>query len=97
MEAWQALTGARVSSMAEPLFLDHRAASIYDSFVTPETPARDTLDVWPALPLVILSDGPAESVDDVVGCTRAQHRRPCVSNQPQGYPEFALENPFRLQ
>jgi hypothetical protein len=91
MEAWQALVGARVSSMAKALFLDHRAASIYDSFVTPETLARDTLDVWPALPLAILSDGPAESVDDVVAALeRSTADRVCRINL-KGIPSSHLK------
>ena len=31
-----------------------------------QTPARDTLDVWPALPLFISCDKMAESVDDII-------------------------------
>jgi hypothetical protein len=35
---------------------------------TPKTPARDTLDVWPSLPLLIQdrSDVPTEDVDDII-------------------------------
>ena len=33
---------------------------------TPETPARDTLDVWPALPLIVRGDTTLSGTDNVI-------------------------------
>ena len=42
---------------------------------TPETPARDTLDVWPSLPLVILDFGsPTEDVGDIIAVLEHSNR-----------------------
>jgi hypothetical protein len=39
-----------------------------------KTPARDTLDVWPALPLVIECDNTAENVDNVIAVLERSDR-----------------------
>ena len=53
MEAWQLLVHVcrrwRILVFGSPRRLGLRL------FCTPETPAKDTLDVWPALPLIIVS------------------------------------------
>ena len=42
---------------------------------TSETPARDTLDVWPSLPLLIRdSDHPTEEVDDIIAVLERSDR-----------------------
>ena len=42
---------------------------------TSETPARDTLDVWPSLPLLIRdSDHPTEDVDDIIAVLERSNR-----------------------
>ena len=41
---------------------------------TSVTPARDTLDVWPALPLVIQCHGPIVSMDDIVAVLERSNR-----------------------
>ena len=43
---------------------------------TPKTPARDTLDVWPALPLLIRCSGdyPTESVDNIIAVLECSDR-----------------------
>ena len=43
-------------------------------FCSKKTPARHTLDVWPALPLIIICDERAESVDGIVVVTLAGTR-----------------------
>ena len=44
-------------------------------FCTPETPARDTLDVWPALPLLIAENMALSSVTDNVIAALGQNNR----------------------
>ena len=66
-------TGARVSVLAthcfgSPLRLNLRL------FYSKKTPARHTLYVWPALPLIIVCDERAESVDGIVAVTLASTR-----------------------
>ena len=39
-----------------------------------KTPARDTLDVWPTLPLFIKCNGPAESVDNIIAVLERSDR-----------------------
>ena len=42
---------------------------------TSETPARDTLDVWPSLPLLIRDcDHPTEDVDDIIAVLERSNR-----------------------
>ena len=41
---------------------------------TPETPAKDGLDVWPALPLVIAGMEPSSGTDNVVAALRESNR-----------------------
>src|ERR1700722_10362373 len=89
MEAWQALVHVcrrwRSLVFGSPRSLDLRLVC------TPETPARDTLDVWPALPLVVLSDGPVESVDDIVAALeRSTADRVCQINL-KGIPSSHLK------
>ena len=44
-------------------------------FCTPQTPARDTLDVWPALPLIINGSlAPKETTDNVVAALGQSNR-----------------------
>ena len=43
-------------------------------FCSDETPARGTLDVWPALPLFIVGGGIAESVDNIVAVLERSDR-----------------------
>ena len=41
---------------------------------TPETPARDTLDVWPSLPLLIQDSIPAQVVDEILAVLERSDR-----------------------
>ena len=41
---------------------------------TPETPARDTLDVWPSLPFILYVDCPTENVDDIIAVLERSDR-----------------------
>jgi hypothetical protein len=59
---------------------------------TPQTPARDTLDVWPPLPLIVrdsvdVIDDETPGVDNIIAA-RAQRFR--VSNRPRRLYEFRI-------
>ena len=64
VEEWQTLVHVcrrwRSLVFGSPLRLDLRL------FCSKKTPARHTLDVWPALPLIVICDGRAESVDNII-------------------------------
>ena len=64
VEEWQTLVHVcrrwRSLVFGSPLRLNLRL------FCSKKTPARHTLDVWPALPLIVICDGRAESVDNII-------------------------------
>ena len=72
IEAWQSLVHVcrlwRSLVFASPRRLNLRLVC------TPGTRVRDTLDVWPALPLCILCDGPTENVDDIIAALERSDR-----------------------
>ena len=70
IEEWQSLVhGWRSIVFGSPRHLNLRL------FCTPETPVRDTLDVWPALPLLINGDiSSASSVDNIVAALGHNNR-----------------------
>ena len=74
IEAWQSLVHVcrrwRSVVFGSPLRLNLRL------LCTAKTPARDTLDIWPALPLVIQREGdyPSESVDNVIAVLERSNR-----------------------
>ena len=80
VEMWQALVHVcrrwRTTVFGSPLRLNLALVC------TPKTPARDTLDVWPPLPLVILSHGyyrtdsdfPIEWVDNIIAVLERKDR-----------------------
>ena len=74
IEEWQTLVHVcrrwRSLVFGSPLHLDLRL------FCTAETPARDTLDVWPSLPLLIRDRGSAHptGVDDIIAVLERSNR-----------------------
>ena len=46
-------------------------------YCTPETPAKDTLDIWPALPLVVLGHISSSGTDNIITAL-GQHNRVCT-------------------
>ena len=74
IEAWQSLVHVcrrwRSVVFGSPRRLNLRLVC------TAKTPARDTLDVWPALPLVIRCNGdyPTESVDNIIAVLERSDR-----------------------
>ena len=71
-EVWQTLVHVyrrwRTLVLGSPRRLNLRL------FCTPETPARDTLDVWPALPLIVRDDKPPSGTDNVVAALGRSNR-----------------------
>jgi hypothetical protein len=72
IEGWQTLVHVcrrwRRIVFGSPLRLNLRL------FCSKKTPARGTLDVWPALPLIIVCDERAENVDSVVAVLERSNR-----------------------
>ena len=75
MERWQSLVHVcrrwRTIVFVSPRRLDLKL------FCTPETPAKDTLDVWPALPLIIEGTLTSSSSTDNVTAALGQSNRIC--------------------
>ena len=73
-EAWQTVAHVcrrwRIVVFASPRRLNLRLVC------TPRTPARDLLDIWPALPLVVqwYGDCPIEGVDNIVAALERSNR-----------------------
>ena len=61
----------------EALFLDHHVHLNLHPFCTPETPARGTLDVWPALPLIVAGNMASSPDTDNVIAALGQNNRVC--------------------
>jgi hypothetical protein len=74
-EAWQSLVHVcrrwRSLVLASPRHLNLQLCC------TPETPAKDTLDVWPALPLIVTGDIALSSSTDNVIAAFGQSDRVC--------------------
>ena len=72
IEGWQTLVHVcrrwRRIVFGSPLRLNLRL------FCSKKTPARHTLDVWPALPLIVVCDERAESVDGIVAVLERSDR-----------------------
>jgi hypothetical protein len=71
-EAWQSLVHVcrrwRNLVLASPLRLNLRL------FCTPKTPARDKLDIWPALPLIVRGDMTPSATDNVIAALEQSNR-----------------------
>src|SRR5882757_741443 len=72
IEAWHSLVHVcqrwRCLVFASPRRLDLQL------WCTPKTPARDTLDVWPALPLIVEGDMFSSGTDNVVAALGQSNR-----------------------
>jgi hypothetical protein len=72
VEAWQSLVHVcrrwRILVLESPRRLNLRL------YCGPETPAKDTLDVWPALPLIVMSGMFSAGTDDVVAALGQSNR-----------------------
>jgi hypothetical protein len=94
IEAWQLLV--HVCRLWRSLVFESPRRLHLRLVCTPGTRVRDTLDVWPALPLFVLCDGPTENVDDIVAALERSDRVcPTVSDQPQGHLKLALGKSLR--
>jgi hypothetical protein len=75
VEKWQSLVHVcrrwRILVLGSPRRLNLQL------FCTPKTPARDTLDVWPALPLIVGGDMALSSGTDNVIASLGQSNRVC--------------------
>ena len=76
IEAWQSLV--HVCQRWRGLVLESRRRLNLRLYCTPETPARDKLDVWPALPLIVGGDMLSSGAGNVVAALR-QANRVCVA------------------
>jgi hypothetical protein len=77
VEEWQSLVHVcrrwRILVLGSPRRLD------LELFCAPETPARDTLHVWPALPLIVQGNMDLSGTDNVIA-SLAQSNRVCNIN-----------------
>ena len=75
IEAWQSLVHVcrrwRNLALGSPRRLNLRL------FCTPKTPTRDTLDVWPALPLIVECNMSSTSRTDNIIAALGQSNRVC--------------------
>jgi hypothetical protein len=71
-EAWQSLVHV-CRRWRSIVFRSPRRLNL-QLFCTPETPARDTLDVWPALPLIIKGNMTLSSTDNVLAALEQSNR-----------------------
>jgi hypothetical protein len=72
IEAWQSLV--HVCRLWRSLVFESPRRLNLRLVCTPGTRVRDTLDVWPALPLVILCDSPTENVDGIIAALERSDR-----------------------
>src|SRR6266852_5098125 len=73
VEAWQLLV--HVCRRWRGLILDSPRRLNLRLFCTSDTPARDTLDIWPALPLIVHADQTGFSgMDNTIVALRQSHR-----------------------
>jgi hypothetical protein len=75
VEEWQSLV--HVCRQWRSLVLASPSRLNLQLFCTPKTPARDTLDVWPALPLIVKGCVTSSSGTDNVIAALAQSNRVC--------------------
>ena len=89
MEAWQSLV--HVCRRWRSLVFGSRRRLNLQLFCTPETPAKDTLDVWPALPLVVAGNMALSSGTDNIIAALGQTNR-VREVFLQGLADWQLEN-----
>jgi hypothetical protein len=72
IEGWQTLV--HVCRRWRTLVLRSPRRLNLQLFCTPETPARDTLDIWPALPLIVRSLGVPSGTDNIIAALGQSNR-----------------------
>jgi F-box-like len=72
IEAWQSMV--HVCRRWRSLVLGSPCRLNLQLYCTPKTPAKDTLDVWPALPLIIDGDMALSGTDNVIAALRQSNR-----------------------
>jgi F-box-like len=72
MEAWQSLV--HVCRRWRNLVFSFPRRLNLQLYCTPKTPARDTLDVWPALPLIVSGSMYASGADNVIAALGQSNR-----------------------
>jgi len=77
IEAWQSLV--HVCRRWRSLVLGSLRRLNLQLFCTPETPARDTLDIWPALPLIVEGRMALSGTDNIIAAL-GQSNRVCQVN-----------------
>ena len=71
-ETWQSLV--HVCQRWRSLVLESPRRLNLQPYCTPETPAKDTLDVWPALPLIVDGDMVSSGTDNVIAALGQSNR-----------------------
>ena len=71
VKAWQSLV--HVCQRWRSLVLESRRRLNLQLYCTPETPARDKLDIWPALPLIV-SGGLSSGTDNIIAALGQTNR-----------------------
>jgi hypothetical protein len=72
IEAWQSLV--HVCRRWRNVVLGSPRRLNLQLYCTPETPARDTLDVWPALPLIVRGDMTLSGTDNIMAALGQSNR-----------------------
>jgi hypothetical protein len=72
VEAWQSLV--HVCQRWRSLVLESRHRLDLRLYCTPETPARDKLDVWPALPLIVAGHMLSSDTDNIIAALEQTNR-----------------------
>ena len=75
-----AIIGPCVPTVERPCFFRSPARLDLRLFCTPETPASDTLDAWPAFPLIIAGNVALSSGTDNIVAALGQNNRVCQVN-----------------
>ena len=78
IEAWQSLV--HVCQRWRNLVFESPRRLNLQLFCTPETPAKDTLDIWPALPLIVFGRVTLSSGTDNVMAALGESNRVCQVN-----------------
>jgi hypothetical protein len=72
IEAWQSLVHV-CRRWRSIVFQSPRRLNL-QLYCTPETPAKDTLDIWPALPLIVWGDMASSGTDNIIAALGQSNR-----------------------
>src|SRR6266849_6996396 len=72
IEAWQTLV--HVCRRWRSLVLASPRRLKLQLFCTPDTPARDTLDIWPPLPLIVRSCDDSSGMNNIIAAVGQSNR-----------------------